>query len=172
MLMRIPRIIHQTWKSQTIPMRWQSAVDSVRRYHQGWAYRLWTDGEMEEHVRQHQPELFPVYRDFEKNIMRADVFRYVLMHDLGGLYCDLDYEFLRPYDYGDTELILSDEFSIGYGDPLDQISNYIIASRPGHPFWKDVIADIVQNPPRVFACRDVILCYRSWFSQPGILRQP
>ena len=154
--MRIPQIIHQTWKSQTVPVRWQSAVDSVRRYHQGWAYRLWTDAEMDGHVRQHQPELFPIYRDLEKNIMRADVFRYVLMHDLGGLYCDLDYEFLRPYEYGDAELVLSDEFSISYGNSVDQIANYVFASRPGHPFWKDVIADIIKNPPRVSAYHDVI----------------
>jgi hypothetical protein len=39
--------------------------------------------------------------------MRVDVFRYVLMHDIGGLYCDLDYEFVRPFDYGDAQVVLS-----------------------------------------------------------------
>jgi mannosyltransferase OCH1-like enzyme len=154
--MTIPKIIHQTWKSKTIPVRWQGAVDSVRRYHPGWDYRLWTDAEMDAHVETHQPELWPVYRGFEKGIMRADVFRYVAMHDLGGLYADLDYEFLRPFPYGEAELLLSEEFALSFGDSLDQIANYVFASRPGHPFWKDVIDDLIKNPPRVGVYKDVI----------------
>ena len=154
--MIIPKVIHQTWKSHDVPQRWQAAVDSVRRYHPGWDYRLWTDAEMDAHVEATQPLLWPVYKGFAKNIMRADVFRYVAMHDFGGLYADLDYEFLRPYEYGNAELVLSDEFAVSYGDSLDQVANYIFASRPGHPFWQDVIADLVENPPRVGVYKDVI----------------
>lgn len=154
--MNIPKIIHQTWKSKTVPVRWQGAVESVRRYHPGWRYMLWTDAEMDAHVKAQQPALWPVYQGFQKNIMRADVFRYVAMHDFGGLYCDLDYEFLRPFPYGDTELLLSEEFALDFGDALDQIANYVFASRPGHPFWKDVIADLVSNPPSAGVYKDVI----------------
>jgi mannosyltransferase OCH1-like enzyme len=111
---------------------------------------------MDAHVEAHQPELWPVYRGFEKGIMRADVFRYVTMHDLGGLYVDLDYEFLRPFPYGEAELLLSEEFALSFGDSLDQIANYVFASRPGHPFWKDVIDDLIKNPPRVGVYKDVI----------------
>jgi mannosyltransferase OCH1-like enzyme len=152
----IPKIIHQTWKSKTVPVRWQGAVESVRRYHPGWRYILWTDAEMDAHVKEHQPLLCPIYEGFEKSIMRADVFRYVAMHDLGGLYCDLDYEFLRPFPYGDTELLLSKEFALDYGDARDQVANYIFASRSGHPFWKDVIADLIANPPIASVYTDVI----------------
>jgi len=152
----ISKIVHQTWKSPEIPRRWQHAVDSVKRLHADWNYRLWTDAEMDAHLEKRKPDLWPVYRGMEKNIMRADVFRYVLMHDFGGLYCDLDYEFIRPFPYGDTELLLSYEFAIEYGDAQDQIANYILASRPGHPFWKDVIADIIKNPPSATVYTDVI----------------
>ena len=81
--MKIPKIIHQTWKSKAVPVRWQGAVESVRQHHPGWEYRLWSDPEIDALVRAHQPELWPVYRDFEKNIMRADVFRYVAIDDIG-----------------------------------------------------------------------------------------
>ncbi len=154
--MNIPGIIHQTWKSKDAPVRWQGAVESVRRNHPGWRYILWTDAEMEAHVKDRQPALWPIYQGFEKNIMRADVFRYVAMHDFGGLYCDLDYEFLRPFPYGDAELLLSYEFALDFGDARDQIANYVFASRPGHPFWKDVIADIIGSPPSVNDYTDVV----------------
>ena len=82
-----------------------------------------------------------------RHIMRVDVFRYVLMHDIGGLYCDLDYEFVRPYDYGDASIVFSLEYDVAFGDPVDQVANYLFASVPGHPFWRDVLDNLQQHPP-------------------------
>lgn len=154
--MTIPKRIHQTWKTKTPPWRWQHLVDSVQRHHPGWEYRLWTDDEMDDHVRTHHPDLHPVYASFEKIVMKADVFRYVVMHDFGGLYCDLDYGFIRPYPYGDAEVVLGEEFSPAYGDPLWQVANYVFASRPGHPFWRDLLDDLIRNPPRIRSIRDIV----------------
>jgi mannosyltransferase OCH1-like enzyme len=154
--MAIPPLIHQTWKNASVPLRWRHLVESVKRNHPGWTYRLWTDEEMDAHVQARHPALHPVYVAFEKNVMRADVFRYVLMYDFGGLYCDLDYEFLRPYPYGDAEVVLSEERSPGHGDGDLQIANYVFASAPGHPFWKDVLDDLVHNPPVVHTVDDIV----------------
>lgn len=154
--MPIPPLIHQTWKNASAPLRWRHLVRSVKDNHPGWTYRLWTDAEMDSHVRAHHPALHPVYAAFEKNVMRADVFRYVLMYDLGGLYCDLDYEFLRSYPYGDARLVLSQERSPDDGDDHLQVANYVFASVPGHPFWRDVLDDLVHNPPVVRTVDDVI----------------
>lgn len=151
--MPIPPLIHQTWKTSNIPLRWRHLVDSVKRNHPEWTYHLWSDEEMEAHVLDNHPALYPVYMAFEKNVMRADVFRYVVMHDLGGLYCDLDYEFLRPYPYGEAELVLMEESSEEDGGR--QIANYVFASAPGHRFWKDVLDDLVRNPPIVTSANDV-----------------
>lgn len=145
--MRIPKIVHQLWKDEAIPPRWQGAVASVKRYHKGWDYRLWTDQAMDEHVRTRHADFYPAFTGFNRHIMRVDVFRYILMHDIGGLYCDLDYEFVRPYAYGDAEVVLSKEYDIAYGDDEDQLANYIFASVPGHDLWKDMLADLRANPP-------------------------
>lgn len=160
--MPIPPLIHQTWKTSVAPLRWRHLVDSVKRNHAGWTYHLWSDGEMEAHVLANHPALYPVYMAFEKNVMRADVFRYVVMHDLGGLYCDLDYEFLRPYPYGDADLVLMEEFS--GDDGYRQIANYVFASSPGHRFWKDVLEDLVKHPPIVRDVNDVTLA-----TGPGLI---
>lgn len=110
---------------------------------------------MEEHVRVNHPELFPVYQNFEKNVMRADVFRYVVMHDLGGLYCDLDYEFLRPFPYGDSQVVLGEELTRENADDMRRIANYVFASVPGHPLWKDALDDLIRNPPSIKDLGDV-----------------
>jgi len=143
----IPKIIHQLWKSETVPVQWVRNVESVKRYHPGWEYRLWTDAAMDDYVRNEHPDLYPIYAGFTRHIMRVDVFRYVLMHDIGGLYCDLDFEFLRPYDYADAQVVLSLEVDEDYGDPFSGVANFFLASVPAHPYWVDVLADIQANLP-------------------------
>lgn len=152
---RIPRIIHQLWKTDSLPMRWRGAVESLRRYHKGWDYRLWTDASMDRHVRTRHPDLYPVFVGMNRHIMRVDVFRYVLMHDFGGLYCDLDYEFVRPFNYGDAEVLLSLEYDERYGDADDQIANYVFASVPRHDFWRHILDDLLARPPVAATPSDV-----------------
>lgn len=151
----IPKITHQLWKTEDIPQRWRAAVESVERYHKNWEHRLWTDAAMDDHVRRHHPTFYPVFVGFERQIMRVDVFRYVLMHDIGGMYCDLDYEFLRPYDYGDADVVLSLERDVAYGDDKDFIGNFFFASVPKHAFWVDVLAELREHPPASKSVNDI-----------------
>jgi len=159
----IPRIVHQLWKDETIPARWQGAVASVKRYHKGWDHRLWTDDLMDRHVRTRHPDFYPIFAAFNRHIMRVDVFRYVLMHDFGGLYCDLDYEFVRPFDYGDAALVLSLEYDESYGDDANQVANYVFASAPGHALWADVLANLREHPPHSATPSDVCLVTGPWY---------
>ena len=126
----IPRILHQSWKSKKLPWRWKHAIAAVKRWHPEWEYRLWDDEMINVYVQEHYPDFYPIFSGFSRNIMRADVMRYILMHDFGGMYCDLDYEFIRPYAYSDSELVLGYEFDRSCGDPVDQIANFVFASVP------------------------------------------
>jgi mannosyltransferase OCH1-like enzyme len=159
----IPRVVHQLWKTERIPRRWHGAVESVRRYHPGWEYRLWTDAAMDAHVRLRHPAFYPAFAGFSRHIMRVDVFRYILMHDFGGLYCDLDYEFLRPFDYSGLNLLLSLERDRNFGDDVDLVSNYVFASAAGHPFWRDVLETLATHPPEVADYFDVVYATGSVF---------
>ena len=161
--MSIPRIVHQLWKNDEIPAQWKDAVASVQRYHKGWEYRLWTDDMLDAYVRQYHPQFYPKFAGFNRHIMRVDVFRYILMQDFGGLYCDLDYEFVRPFDYGDAELVLSLEYDEAYGDDVNQVANYIFASAKGHPLWRDVLDDLERHPPVAEKSTDVCLVTGPWY---------
>lgn len=178
-LQKIPRQVHQLWKTNNIPKRWRSAVASIKRHHKKWAYRLWTDAAIDCYVRQHHPGLYPVFAGFERNIMRADVFRYILMHDIGGVYCDLDYEFVRPYEYADADVILSLERDKSYGYKDDSVANYFFASKPGHPLWKDILDDLQNSPPKTETYLDVVdatgpglvsrVLWRNWANYQGVM---
>ena len=96
--MTIPRLIHQTWKDERVPQRWQAFQASWRRHHPRWSYRLWTDEDCRELVARHAPWFLTIYDAYREPIMRVDAFRYLVMQRLGGVYVDLDFECLRPVD--------------------------------------------------------------------------
>ena len=78
---RIPRLIHQTWKNSIIPARWNLSVQSVRQLNADhFEYRLWTDEEIHDFVREKEPDLYAnTFLTYSYDIQRVDAFRYVLL---------------------------------------------------------------------------------------------
>jgi len=142
----IPKLIHQTAKTADIPDRVKPYVAKLRALHPDWTYKLWTDADNLELVKTRLPEFLDVYQKLPKNIMRADVIRYVLMYTVGGLYLDTDYEMLKPFDMTDQDIVLPWEISDEQGRGT-RVANSIFASAAGHPFWKVVLDDLMNNPP-------------------------
>lgn len=152
----IPKIIHQTWKNNVVPKKWRNYAQKVQDLNPDWEYRLWTDDGNEQFVEEHFPDFLETFLGFSKNIMRADVIQYLLMYKYGGVYLDLDYEFLKPFNFGEHEVVLPLEMSLACGDDRDQVGNCVFASVPNHPYWKDVINSLKENPPLVSEYTEVV----------------
>jgi inositol phosphorylceramide mannosyltransferase catalytic subunit len=144
----IPKKIHQTAKTEAIPYDVQKYVDTVRSLHPDWEYKLWTDEDNLAFVTKEYPEFLEVYQGLPKNIMRADVIRYLLLYRVGGLYLDTDYEMLRAFDLCDKEIVLCWEPHPNDQNRPHKIANAVFASSPGHPFFRMLIDDLQKNPPR------------------------
>lgn len=71
----VPRIIHQSWKSQTLPKRFEAWSDSWRVRHPDWQHALWTDADNRQLVAQHYPAYLDVYDSLPREIYRADMVR-------------------------------------------------------------------------------------------------
>lgn len=95
----VPKIIHQTWKDADIPYHVypKNWVDSWRKHHPGWDYRLWTDEDLQALADEHYPEFSDVMRD-AVGVVRADFGRLLVLYHFGGLYVDLDYAATKPMD--------------------------------------------------------------------------
>lgn len=145
----IPRIIHQSWKTDRIPAEYQAYARTWRELHVDWEHRLWTDDDNLDLIRRDYPRLLPTYKSYPLAIQRADMARILYLHKHGGLYVDLDFECFRPFD----RLLESGGVTMGrekgglgwYKRRLDFASNALLASPPGHPFWEIVLERMVDR---------------------------
>ncbi len=142
----IPKLIHQTAKTAELPDDCKPYVEKLKALHPDWTYKLWTDADNLELVKTRMPDFLDVYTRLPKNIMRADVIRYVLMYTHGGLYLDTDYEMLKPFDMTQHDVVLPWE-SVDRPGQAARVANAIFASVPGHPFWRMLIDDLIAHPP-------------------------
>ncbi|EIW82097.1 glycosyltransferase family 32 protein [Coniophora puteana RWD-64-598 SS2] len=134
---RIPRIIHQTWKSETLPPRWKTISEACRDMMPDYEYMLWTDASSREFIAEHYPWFLDTYDDYEYTIQRADVIRYFVLHHFGGIYLDLDVGCLRPLDpLLVNHVILPKTIPVG-------VSNDLMFAEKGHPFLSQTIHNLV-----------------------------
>jgi inositol phosphorylceramide mannosyltransferase catalytic subunit len=145
-IIAIPRIIHQTWKDERIPVSMQKLAASWKRSHPGWEYRLWTDKQNREFIRTHYPDFLDQYDSYPYHIQRVDAVRYYLLYTFGGLYVDLDFECFRSFE----RLLSEHECLFGLEPPehceihnRDRIiGNALMATTPKHPFFRAIINDL------------------------------
>lgn len=152
---RIPRILHQTWKTSVVPVMFQQWRQSWRDNHPGWRVQpVSSDRDNLNLVKHFFPELVDVYQKFRHEIFRVDFIRYLLMYVWGGVYADLDLESLRNMQslLDDDD---SDAVSDGGGGPTgsgaaprivlgrecasrNTVDISFLASMPGEIFWLKV----------------------------------
>ena len=142
----IPKIIHQTWKTNKLPDDIKKWHYKVKDLHPGWEVRLWTDEDNLTLVKEDFPHLLDIYQTLEYNIMRVDIIRYMYMTKYGGYYLDLDYELFIPFDMETSQPDLMLPVSALENDEII-IGNSIFGSIPRHPFWKDILENFQNFPP-------------------------
>ena len=136
----IPLIIHQIWLGSKVPKEYKAWRESWKFYHPSWKYYLWTDEDLQR---------FPLYnRDLyeaETNYgARADIARYEILYQVGGLYVDIDGECLAPFD------LLHHYYTFYIGiQPLDtnelQLGIGFIGAAQYHPLLKYAIDHLHDN---------------------------
>lgn len=103
---RIPRIIHQTWKSDVIPEKWVAVRQSCEVLHPSvtrtyesalnagvgdepfvgerddgkWEYMLWSDEASRDFIKREYDWFLPTFDGYAYPIQRADAIRYFVLH--------------------------------------------------------------------------------------------
>jgi hypothetical protein len=143
----IPKRIHQILNTDVLPNAWQDFVWSWHKFNPDWEYKLWTLEDRKAFLRERRPDLLPAYNRFKRNVQKADLFRYVVLSELGGVYADLDAECLQPFEplvRGHTFIAGKEPPGHGSGWGFDYIvGNAVLASTPRHPFLEYLIDHVV-----------------------------
>ena len=140
----IPAVFHQTGPTP-LPEWAERYRDTLREWHPRWGYRFWTDDDLERIVRDHYPWLWDTFRRCAI-IQKADLGRYCILHRHGGVYCDTDIYWRGPLDpvleRGDPgALWLAHSPRTLPTDAGHDITNYLMASPAGHPFWLEALRE-------------------------------
>lgn len=132
----IPKIIHHTWiGDDPLPEAGRQMMEKWRQHHPTWEMRLWTKHNLPPMQNQ------TLYHRSKNTGHRADILRYELMHQFGGVYVDMDMDCQRPLD----DLIENCEGFAGRIQPtrVDTCVQYleiaILGSVPGHPLFARVL---------------------------------
>lgn len=142
---KVPKIIHQTMKSTRLPMHmWTSGPLTWIRQNPSYEYRFYDDAACERVIcRSDHPDIMKAWRACKIGAMKADLFRYAVLVQDGGVYADIDTVCKAPIgcwlgadiDYA-TDLRHAKRLS-----PMHQV----IAISPGHPLMRACIDLSIQN---------------------------
>ena len=141
----IPKIIMQTWKTETVPEKWKNSPITIKEQIPDWTYVLMTDEDNENFVKQHFPWFWSTFQNFEYNIQRADAIRYMWLYINGGVYIDLDMIVQKRFDdlfYEDNEIYLVCSGNIG-----GVITNSFMASKPLCKVWLQMLEHMTKKLP-------------------------
>lgn len=125
----IPKIIHQTYKTEDIPEQWIESQKKCKDLHPDYKYILWTDKMAHDFMEKEYPWFLPTFDSYEYPIERADAIRYFILYKYGGVYIDLDDGCERRLDP-----LLKFPAFVRKTSPTG-ISNDVMGSVPGHPFF-------------------------------------
>lgn len=154
----IPKILHQTSKLKN--HKFQNYSNNWKKNNKEWEYIFYDDNELENFFIKYKKNIqndFKLLLELLKEcstIEKIDIFRYLLMYYIGGIYCDIDTNCFQNFDNicKDQECILGIESYITHEKKNKfkykfnyTLGNAILISKKKHPFFKEVILNIVNK---------------------------
>jgi mannosyltransferase OCH1-like enzyme len=138
---KIPLILYQTSRSRCIPIELYNETVS-KWLNLGWGYRLYDDDAMERYLTDPKWELhFPglgqairCINTVQKPVMKADLWRYLVLFENGGIFADLD---VIPGIHFKSDDTLHPEYDAAFVSAIVNtghlLSQWFIAISPQHP---------------------------------------
>lgn len=141
----LPRHIHQMFfymTDKTLPERLDSARLTWENQHSGFSYTLWNSSMVDKLINESYPQLRDLYYGYSHWVRRADMARYLVLYEYGGIYIDLDIkstgkdlENLYKTFTNTTDVVL-------YLTSPPVVSNDFMITKSQHPFMKHVICGL------------------------------
>lgn len=163
--MTIPKLIHQTDESESgLDARIVENIARLKALNPAWSYRFYEDRDRRAFIARHySADFVHAYDRFtpDYGASKADFFRYLLIHEVGGVYLDIKSSCSVPLDTilkDDDEYLLSHwkndtGHHVAHGVD-DEFQQWHVMARPRHPFLRAVIDHVKRNIDRYDARSD------------------
>jgi mannosyltransferase OCH1-like enzyme len=148
-----PKRIFQTWKNKSPPKKMAYWAETWRSNNPDYEYVLWDDADNRRFVAEKFQWFLPTYDSYDAEIKRADAIRYMYLYTYGGIYADMDFECLKPFDslletYKGYDIILGEMDSYSNRAATEwhssnNIPNAIMISKPACQFWIRVLERMI-----------------------------
>lgn len=152
---KIPRIIHQTFRTNDLPQPIQEVVDRLKSMNPEFEYRFYNDDDCYEFIKEnYDDDTLSLYSSINPKYgsARADFFRYLVMYKIGGVYLDIKSFSNVPLK---QTILPTDEYILTHWEGRDfhetlnyyhgEFQNWHIICKPGHPFLKKTIEMVKEN---------------------------
>ena len=139
----------------------RKAILSWVKINQKHRYEIVTQHSAESYVRDkyaHKPDIVEIFMDLQDPILRADLIRYLVLLEDGGVYSDIDTMSLKPIEdwvpaiyQKDANLVIGIEYdSLGGGRWVDwtldlQFATWAMLAKPRHPFLEITIEKVIER---------------------------
>jgi mannosyltransferase OCH1-like enzyme len=145
----IPLILHQMWLSPNNadpPKKYEKAQSTWVNYHPNWEIKIWNSEKIDVFVLQYFPQYYEQFTNLPKIILKCDIARMMVLFIEGGLYADLDFYCLKPFDnfLCDKEIAVFQEIQ-EHQIQGKKLFNGILASKPNHYFIGNYIDQMFIN---------------------------
>jgi mannosyltransferase OCH1-like enzyme len=152
---KIPKIVHLTSKTRCVT---KAFADNIRSWHfEGYSIFLHDDSAVARLLRRDWPE-FPLLKDAVNCITSgggfADIWRYLIIWEYGGIYTDID-NIPGPW-LGNGSIIHSTDDAFFEIEAAKLPSQYFFASSPHHPAMYMAVQNAIQ---RLFTEQNIVRQY-------------
>jgi alpha 1,6-mannosyltransferase len=151
--MSIPKIIWQTYKTDflDLPDTAKRTAQTWKRQNKHYKYKYLNDQEVEDFVlKYYGKDWHNLLISVPLGVIKADIFRYLIIYKFGGIYTDLDTKCIMPIDtwirglkspYKDYDAVFGAEV-VGDGQYPYRICQWTFAAKPGLPVFKTLIDNV------------------------------
>jgi hypothetical protein len=133
---QIPKSLHLIWIGDEAK-RPQAAIESWRKHHSEWEFKVWGNKELDEIPWKARRQI-KRFRASEHWEGVADLMRYEILHEHGGIYVDADSTCIRPLD---NWLLQMPMFAVWESERCAPglVANGFIGTQPRHPVLTSII---------------------------------
>jgi mannosyltransferase OCH1-like enzyme len=141
-MLLIPKIIHQIWIGpDDIPEHINSYRQSVKEKFSDYTYSFWTNDNLPKLPKNCQTQ-FDRYKKLGRPAFQADILRYFLLNEYGGIYLDVDFLCNKNFE----NLITKSFFCVSPNNNGFHVCNGVFACIPNNPILTDLLDELTTEP--------------------------